>query len=164
MPSYVADEQNKHIAQLSGTFTTDEANRVLTLGSDGEGDTLKTLPPGVEWLLVEVYDVEDVYGDIGFTKYQTKTTDLATILSDIRAIAIAEYTLFKIAAIHYKGNNTGDVYRGDETTALTLDSAGTSFTPPVATWKLSTNLTTPIHQVLICADSYECAMDWVCDP
>jgi len=163
MAEYVADTRDTHIAELTGTYTTDEANKSLTLGSDGEGDTTFILPAAAEWVLIEVYDVEDVYGDLGYHKYTDKVINLATTLADVRTIALAEYALFKITAVHYKGNDTADVYRGDETTALTLDNTGTDFTPPVVSWKLKTDLISPIHKILICADSYDCSMAWICN-
>tara|TARA_R110000772_G_scaffold5454_1_gene19450 strand:- start:1146 stop:1640 length:495 start_codon:yes stop_codon:yes gene_type:complete len=164
MATYIADELGVQFAELSGSFTTNEVTKVTAFGVGGEGDTLFILPSAAPWVLIEVYDVEGVYGALGYHKYTTTTSGLTQMFADARTIASTEYTTYKITAIDYKGDNTADVYRGDEITAVTIDNVGTSFTPPIVSWKLSTNLTTPIHQVLICADSYECAMDWVCDP
>jgi len=164
MAEYVADTSEQHNAELSGTYTTDEANKVLTFGNDGQGDTLFVLPAASEWLLIEVYDVEDAFGDIGYQKYTNRVDTIASELIAARTIALAEYTLFNITAVHYKGDDTADVYRGDESTAITLDNAGISYTPPVASWKLSNDTISPIHQKLICADSYDCDIEWICDP
>jgi len=163
MAEYVADNREIYITPLTGTYATDEANKILTLGSDGEGDTEFILPASQEWLLVEVYDVEATYGDLGYHKYTDRVDQVVITMETIRTIANAEYTLFKICAVHYNGDNTADVYRGDQATALTLDNTDTSFTPPVVSWKLSNDIITPLHKILICADSYECGMDWVCD-
>ena len=86
-------------AVLSGTYSMDAANATLTLGSDGQADTNFVLPETSEWLLVEVYDVEDVCGDIGVTRFTSSKSDLddvATFIASVRTEALAEYTLFKI--------------------------------------------------------------------
>ncbi len=144
MAEYVADSFEEHLAPLSGTYTTDEADKTLTLGSDGEADTSFTLPPSSAWLMVEVYDVEDVSGDIGYTRYTDNVTNVTATMAAVRTIAISEYTNFKITATHYNGDDTADLYTGDESTALSLSSEGAEFTPPTVSWKLSNNLLSPI--------------------
>ena len=162
MPSYIADTQEEDFAELSGTFTPDELNKIMTFGSDGQADTEYILASDKEWVLVEVYNVEDDIGALGYHVFKSKVRDLTTILVNARAKALAEYTLFKITATHYKGNETADVYRGDEVTVLTIDNADISFIPPVVSWKLSINLISPINKILICDESYGCDAEWLC--
>ena len=152
-------------AVLSGTYTLDAANATLTLGSDGEADTNFVLPASSEWVLVEVYDVEDVCGDIGVTRFSSSssdTSDVATFIASVRTEALAEYTLFKITATHYHGDNTADVYLGDESNAATLHLSDTAYTPPVTDWTLSYNLVSPTHKSVVCSESYCCDVEWIC--
>ena len=162
MADYVADDNNEYIAELSGAYSTDEANKVLTLGSGGEGDTLFVLPPATAWLLVEVYDVEDVYGDIGYHRYTDNVSNIDAYIEQIRLTSIFEYATFKITAIHYYGNDTADVYRGDELTVAIVDNAGISYTPPIVSWKLSSDLITPLNLKVVCDESYDCDVAWLC--
>ena len=162
MAEYVADQLEEYIAPLTGTYTTDEANCVLSLGSDGEGDTTFVLPSSSTWLLIEVYDVEDVYGDIGYHRYSNNVSNIDAYIENVRAIAQAEYTTFKITAIHYYGDDTCDTYRGDESTIATIDSTALDYTPPTVSWKLSTDLITPLNKIVVCDESYDCSVAWLC--
>ena len=163
MAEYVADDNSEYIAPLTGTYSTDEANKILTLGSDGQGDTTFVLPPTTAWLLVEVYDVNDVYGDIGYQRYTDNVFNIDSYIEQARALAILEYTTFKITATHYYGNNTCDVYRGDESTPTTLFNESLLYTPSTVSWKLRTYLTTPINILLDCNELYDCNVEWLCD-
>lgn len=127
MPTYVADTDEDHIAALSGTFSIDEANKVITLGSNGECDTGYTFSTTAKWLLIEVYDVEGIVGDIGYTKH-TNVNNITADLITARSIALSEYTTFKITAMHYRGNGTCDVYRGNETDDMTLFISNAPYT------------------------------------
>ena len=162
MAKYVADDNNEYIAELSGTYLADEPNKVLTLGSDGQGDTAFVLPPSTAWLLVEVYDVESVYGDIGYQRYSDNVSNIDAYIENVRVIAQAEYTTFKITAVHYYGDDTCDTYRGDESTVATIDSVGIAYTPPVVSWKLSIDLITPLNKIVVCDESYDCSVAWLC--
>ena len=162
MVEYVADENSEYIAPLTGTYSTDEANKILTFGSDGEGDTTFVFPPTNAWLLVEVYDVNGIYGDIGHQRYTDNVSNINFYIEQVRAIAIVEYTSFKITAIHYHGNGTCDTYRGDEFVTATIDSIGLDYTPPIASWKLSTTLVSPLNKLLVCDESYDCNVTWLC--
>ena len=162
MAEYVADVDEDYFAELSGTYSHDESNKVLTLGSDGEGDTTFVLPASTAWLLVEVYDVEGVYGNIGYQRYTDNITNIDFYIERIRSLATIEYTTFKITAIHYYGDNTGDTYRGDESVVATLDATSTGYTPPIVSWKLSTDLITPLNKILVCDESYDCDVAWLC--
>lgn len=145
MPSYIADDKEEYFAELSGTFSTDETNKVTTFGSNGQADTTYVLPSGSAWLLVEVYDVEGTAGDVGYQKWTNKVNQISADLVKYRAIATAEYTNYKIAVTHYKGNNFADVYYGDQSTALALAPEDTdiNYVPLASSWLISDTLIAP---------------------
>lgn len=149
MAQYIVDTEGQDLAQLSGTFTPDTANKVMTFGSDGQADTFRVLPATVPWLLIEVYDVESTAGDIGYTLYKTNTHNVATELTSARSVALAEYTTFKIVATHYYGDYTADVWRGDQTSAMSLATleTGVPYYPNTASWKISDTTVAPDYKV-----------------
>jgi len=140
MSTYLADTEEQDIAELSGTFTADEASKVLTFGSDGEANTFLSFPQNTSWLLIEVYDVEGVYGAKGYQRYTTNTSNIDWYNASARAIALSQYTTFKISTTHYKGNYSADVYIGDESNAMTLSLTDTPFAPP-ASWLINRDTT-----------------------
>jgi len=147
MATYIADSgSSDRFAQLTGTFTTDEVDKTTTFGGDGEADTGFILPDdGSEWMLVEVFDVEDVAGDVGYTLFKSQVRNLAADMVTARAVATAEYTLYTITCTHYYGDDTADVYRGDESTALALagGDTGISYTPLGTNWKITDTAIAP---------------------
>lgn len=153
MAEYIADSESQDFAELSGTYTTDEANKVITFGATGQANTGLTLPSSSEWLLIETYDVEGVAGDVGYTKWTSNTYNIASKLSSARAIVDAEYTIYSMVATHYKGNNTCDTYYANNTTAFpaTPDVSGRAYTPS-ATWVISDTTEGPVGGQLYSAE------------
>lgn len=148
MPTYLADDNEEHLAELSGTYSLDEANKVTTFGTDGQADTSFVLPAATPWLLLEVFDVEEASGDIGYQRYTTNVSNISGYMVSTRAIAAAEYTIYKIVATHYYGDGTADVYFGDESNAMSIYKSGTPFTPPTASWKMSADVVSPYYQIV----------------
>lgn len=130
-------------AELSGTYTTDAPNNTLTLGVDGQGDTEFILPSVSEWIMVEVYEVEGVAGDIGLTAYNSDVSNIVVDLEALRQEAITYYTTFRFVATHYKTGDLCDIYYGTEDTACTLRTTDVDFIPPVVSWKLTDTITAP---------------------
>jgi len=166
MADYI-DDTGTHTmdALLSGTYTTQASNHALTLGADGEADTTFTLPTGSDWILVETYDVEDVSGDIGYTKWQS---DVSQVTTDIEAIqdivdADSQITVYKMTAMHYK-SSTGkvDVYRGDEATTLALASEDTDndFTFPPGDWIITDTILAPDAKATVLETTYVSFDQW----
>lgn len=161
---YVVDAQEEYPALLTGTYTVDQPNCVLTLGADGQADTTLILPTTTAWYIIEVYNVEGVVGAIGYTEFSENITTMDASILTARTTALAEYTTFKIAVTHYIGDGTIDIYLGDETTAVALfnTSHELSYTPDTASWKLEIDILTPINKLLVCAQSYDCDDTWLC--
>jgi len=154
MAEYIDDGGSYGVdAELTGTYTKDAPNKTLTMGGDGQADTTFILPSVKEWLLFEVFNVEDVSGDIGYTKWQSSVSQIATDLSTVQAIADGEYTNYEIVATHYNGDDTADVYRGDESTSLDLAEAdtGIDYTPSASSWKITDTVIAPDGIVNIAA-------------
>jgi len=155
MPDYIKNTGSTgstNNAELSGTYTKQASEHSLRFGGDGEADTLKTLSTSTSWLMVEIYDVEAVTGDIGYTKWQNDITEVLSDLAVIQALIDddVQITNYKMVATEYDHTepNTANIYRGDESTAIVLTEAGTSFTVPSGTWKLSNTTTAPIEDEL----------------
>jgi len=148
MADYVKDTgtENKD-AELSGTYTKLASEHSLRFGADGEADTLITLSTTASWLVTEVYDVEGVEGDIGYTKWQDDATSVLSDLLAIQAIVDGDskITNYKIVGCHYDHTeaNKASVYRGDQDTAISIKDINIPFTVPASTWKLSDTTLSP---------------------
>jgi len=150
MSDYIVDSENQDLAILSGTYTTDSVNKVITFGTDGQADTEFILPTDSSWILIEVYNVEGVAGDVGYTKWSSNTYNISTRIASARTTALAEYTTFDIVCTYYKGTGYADVYRGDEATAMALASGDTDimYTPSGTNWLITDTREAPNHNIV----------------
>ncbi len=150
MAEYIVDTQNEDPAELSGDFEVDEDGKTVGFGTSGQADTEFVFPSSYPWLLAEIYDVEDISGDVGYTLLKTNTRDISSFLTFVRSKGIAAYTVFKIVVTHYKTGGVADVYRGDENTALSLSSLDTNirYSPSESSWKISNTLTAPLAETM----------------
>ena len=76
MPSYIADSEEQDYAELSGSYSTDDVAKVVTFGAGGEADTGFVLPLSTPWILIELYDVESVFGAKGYTLFKSNIHDI----------------------------------------------------------------------------------------
>ncbi len=144
MPDYLENTGSGQDAELSGTYTVQLANHALTLGVSGQADTRFTLPTDVEWLLIEVFDVEDVEGDLGLTMWTDKVSDIASTMAAVQAEIENDnaITKYKIVATHYSpilsiGTN---IYRGENLGTkidIKLADRRVVFIFPTSTWKIT---------------------------
>ena len=151
MPITIEDSgDGNHPAVLSGTYVTDDLNKTLGMGVDGQADSSFILPV-TPWILTEVFDLENIQYDLGLTVF---SDDVSNILVDIEALrqeALLEYTTFIITTTHYKGSELVDVYRGDEVNqqCLSYPYKDLSFTPSAVSWKITQNTTAPLYEYIL---------------
>jgi len=150
-------------ALLSVGCTSDAANKKMTVDATG-ADTDFILPSDTDWLLIETFDVDSGTDNVGYTKWQSDITQIASDIVTAQAIADTEYTTYTLTATHYDASETGaeaDVYRGDESTTAALAGAdtGLAFTPSVSSWKITNTEIAPSGEVDIFNYMYDHQVD-----
>lgn len=138
------EDGSGNAGKISGTWSIISDDR-LRLGSDGALDSTEPYPSGIDFLVIEVIEVDGVYGDRGPTKMTTDTRDVIGLLNALRSeVLTGNYSTFKIRGGHYKhASDTIDIYEGNETTAVSLIESDYDQKTFSGTWKIEYLAWTP---------------------
>lgn len=140
-------------APLTGTYTLQATDHAITMGVDGEANSLFALPTSTDWLLIEVFFVEEVDGDLSYHEWTDDVRDIPTLCATMQQMIEddSQVTYYKMTISHYDSNYPTkiNVWRGENLSggyvALCLDAVDTNvdFTFPVGNWVIGYELLAP---------------------
>jgi len=150
-------------ALLSVGCVSDATNYNVYIPDGDDLDTGFVLPQEEAWWMFETYNVADTAKDIGHTNWDSDVSGtMLTKMTDYRDNLIGtgdDYEGVNVefaGTYHYKDGSDWvcDVYRGDETTQITLASEDTGLVInyPAANWKITNEVLAPSANLLLNGD------------
>ncbi len=137
--------------KLTGdTYVINSDAHTISLGDNDKIDTQLQLPSNSSWILFEVYDVEGVEGDVGYSRWTDNVSNVAADLISFQDIVDRDpdITNYKCSALHFTGGGTTvDVYAGTESASIVLTEEGEPYSPS-GNWLITSKPTLPTPALL----------------